>query len=121
MTQSGGGGQSGPGWTGPTRETADELKNRMEAFGREAQAAGERLGREAQAAGDRMARDPGWVALGTWIERLLGLAFIGVGLWFLAGVTLGVDLPDVDWRLAWPAALVGLGVIVILGAVTRRR
>jgi hypothetical protein len=106
---------------GPRRDTADELQARMQAFGREAQAAGERLGRDAQAAGERMAQDPGWIAFGTWVGRLWGLVLIAIGLWFLAGVTLGMDLPTFDWQLIWPVALIAIGGLFVLTALVRRR
>ncbi len=105
----------------PRRDLADQFGERMEAFGREAQTAGERLGREAQAAGERWSRDPELVSAGTWLTRLIGLAFIAVGLWFFGEVSLGLDLPALDWALAWPALLIVLGGLVLLGAIVRRR
>lgn len=105
----------------PRRDVADEFTSRMEAFGRDAQAAGERLGREAQAAGERWSHDPELVSAGTWLTRLIGLAFIAVGLWFFGEVSLGLDLPAVDWALAWPALLIVLGGGVLLTAMVRRR
>lgn len=105
----------------PRRDLGDQFQDRMEAFGREAQAAGERLGREAQAAGDRLSRDPEVLAAGTWLTRLIGLAFIAVGLWFFGVVSLGLDLPALDWDLVWPVLLMVVGGLVLLGAVLRRR
>ena len=114
-------GTDGGAGAGPRRDTADELQARMQAFGREAQAAGERLGRDAQAAGERMARDPGWIAFGTWFGRLWGLVLIAIGTWFLADITLGLDLPAFDWQLIWPVALIAIGGLFILTAAVRRR
>ena len=108
-----------PGATG--RELGDVLGDRMRTFGRDAQAAGERLGRDAQAAGDRLSRDPGVIAVGTMIGRLWGVVLIVVGLWLLAELSLGLDLPGIDWGLAWPILLIGLGGLVILSAALRRR
>jgi len=105
----------------PRRDLADQFQDRMQAFGREAQASGERLGREAQAAGERWARDPELVAAGTWLTRLIGLAVIAVGLWLFAVVSLGLDLPALDWALVWPALLIVLGGLVIVSAILRRR
>lgn len=113
MTDAGGG--------QPKRDMADQFQQRMESFGREAQAAGERLGREAQAAGDRWSTDPQLVTAGTWLNRLIGLAFIAVGVWLFAEVSLGLDLPAVDWNLLWPAVLILLGGLVLLSAMVRRR
>ena len=116
--------------TGPTtggsdggagRDVTDEIQERVQAFGREAQVAGERLGREAQAAGERLSRDPGVIAFGTWVTRLWGLVLIAVGVWFLGEFSLGWDMPAVDWNMAWPAALIVLGGLVIVSAVLRRR
>jgi hypothetical protein len=113
---------SEPGGEGqPQKDPGAAFQARMEAFGREAQAAGERLGREAEVAGQRLARDPDMVAFGTWITRLIGLAFIVVGLWLFGSLSLGLDLPMLDWRLAWPALIVLVGVLVVVSAMTRRR
>ncbi len=111
---------------------ADEVGDRMRTFGREAQAAGERLGRdaqaagerfgrEAQAAGERLAQDPSVIAVGTAIGRLWGIVLIVVGLWLLAELSLGLDLPGIDWGVAWPVVLIALGGLVILSAALRRR
>lgn len=105
----------------PRRDLADQFTERIEAFGREAQTAGERLGREAQAAGERWSRDPQLVATGTWLTRLIGLAFIVVGLWLFGEVSLSLDLPGLDWNLVWPVVLIALGGIVVIGAATRRQ
>lgn len=116
----------------PTRDPAGDLHDRMEAFGREAQAAGERLGRqaqvagerfgrEAQATGERLARDPNVVTVGVWFGRFWGLVLIAIGLWFFGQVTLGLDLPNLDWNLVWPLALVVIGATVLVSGLARRR
>jgi hypothetical protein len=116
----------------PPRDTTDHLHDRMEAFGREAQAAGERLGRqaqvagerfgkEAQATGERLARDPGVVSAGVWMARLWGLVLIAIGLWFFAQVTLGMDLPTFDWDLVWPLVLIVVGGSILVSGLARRR
>jgi hypothetical protein len=118
--------------TMPPRDAGDQLHDRMEAFGREAQAAGERFGRqaqvagerfgkEAQAAGERLARDPAFVSAGTWIVRVWGLVLIGIGLWFFAEVDLGVDLPTFDWDLIWPLVLIVVGGSILVSGLARRR
>ena len=110
-----------PGGSEPRRDVGTQFQQRMEAFGRDAQAAGERFGREAQAAGDRLSRDPELVAAGTWFGRFIGLVLIVLGLWFFGVVSLGLDLPAFRWDVVWPALLIVLGGLVLLSAVLRRR
>ena len=95
---------------GSRRDVADEFQGRMQAFGREAQVAGERL-----------ARDPGVIAFGAWVSRLWGVVLIAVGLWLLGEFTLGLDMPAIDWATAGPAALIVLGGLLVLTASLRRR
>lgn len=102
-------------------DTADQLQHRMQAFGKEAQEAGQRLGREAQVAGDRWSRDPSVLRVADAGARLWGLVLLAVGLWFFAQVTLGLPLPNIAWRDLWPAVLVLIGLFVILRGMTRRR
>lgn len=61
------------------------------------------------------------VSDGIWFTRLSGLVLVAVGLWFFAQVTLGYDLPTINWNLVWPIGLIALGAVVIGSAVTRRR
>jgi hypothetical protein len=96
--------------TPPQPDTADRLKDRTEAFGREAQAAGE-----------RWARDPQVVSAGTSFTRFFGLVLIVLGLWLFGRFTLDLDLPAVNWDLVWPLGLIALGGFVLLSAATRRR
>ena len=121
-----------PGGSEPRRDVGTQFQQRMEAFGRdaqaagersgrEAQAAGERFGREAQATGERLSRDPELVAAGTWFGRFIGLVLIVLGLWFFGVVSLGLDLPAFRWDVVWPALLIVLGGLVLLSAVLRRR
>lgn len=71
----------------PNRKPTYE--ERMDAFGREAGAAGERIGRQAEAAGKRFASDPTMVRAADTAARVWGLLILLVGVWFLADVTLG--------------------------------
>lgn len=105
----------------PRRDLGDQFQERMEAFGREAQATGERFGREAQEAGARLARDPELVAAGTWFGRFIGLVLIVLGLWFFGVVSLGLDLPPFQWDVVWPALLIVVGGLVLVSAARRRR
>jgi len=50
---------------------------------------------------------------------LFGLVVLGLGLWFFVERTLGYDLPDVRWSQLWPAALIGIGLWVVLGSMRR--
>jgi len=93
----------------------------MKRFGEEAGAAGERLGREAQAAGERWSRDPAIQGAANTATRVWGLILLAVGLWFVADVTLGYDLPGVAWAQLWPLALIIAGVAVLFSAMGRRR
>jgi hypothetical protein len=97
------------------------FEERMDAFGRRAGEAGERFGREAEAAANRWARDPAVVGATDAAARIWGLLVLAVGLWFLADVTLGFDMPEVAWRDLWPVALIAIGLAVVLRGVARRR
>ena len=50
---------------------------------------------------------------------LFGLVFLGLGLWFFAEHTLGYELPRIRWSQLWPAALIIIGVWVVLGSMRR--
>ncbi|HEX7949509.1 MAG TPA: hypothetical protein VF494_04100 [Candidatus Limnocylindrales bacterium] len=101
---------SQPARPSPPPATRGELNDRMQAFGREAQAAGERL-----------AADPNVISAGVWFGRLWGLVLIAIGLWFFAQVTLGMDLPAFDWNLAWPLFLIVIGGTILVSGLARRR
>ena len=47
---------------------------------------------------------------------ILGLVLVGVGAWFLVQRL----LPDFDDRLLWPIILVGIGLVLVVGAMRRR-
>jgi len=104
----------------PATDVGDRLKERFEAFGVEAQAAGERIGREAQAAGDRFVADPAVIRAADTGARIWGLLVLAVGVWFFAQVTLGLPLPLIAWRDLWPVALVLIGLFIIVRGMTRR-
>jgi Domain of unknown function (DUF5668) len=54
-------------------------------------------------------------------SRIFGIILLGIGLWFFATETLGLDLPELDWAQLWPIFLIGLGAWVVLGSMNRRR
>jgi len=60
------------------------------------------------------------ISFGTWVTRVWGLVLIVVGGWLFAQVGLGLDVPALDWNLAWPLALIVLGAVIVLGAFARR-
>jgi hypothetical protein len=79
------------------------------------------LGQEAREAGHRLASEPRVVRAADTATRAWGAILIAIGLWFLAGVTFGVDLPSISWRDAWPVLLVVVGLVIITTGLTRRR
>jgi hypothetical protein len=97
------------------------FEQRVEGLGREAQVAGERLGRQAEAAGQRWSKDPSVVRAADMAGRVWGLIVLGVGVWFLADITLGLDMPAVAWRDLWPVVLIVIGLAVVLRGMARRR
>jgi hypothetical protein len=102
-------------------EPALTFEERMERFGREAGEAGERFGKRAEEAANRWSREPGVVHAADTAGRIWGLILLAVGLWFLADVTLGYDMPSIAWRDLWPLALIGIGLLVLVRGMTRRR
>ncbi len=50
---------------------------------------------------------------------LFGLVFLGLGLWFFVEHTLGYALPQIRWSQLWPAALIVIGLWVVLGSMRR--
>jgi phage shock protein C len=62
-------------------------------------------------ASDAAVRTPGPLPL------LLGVALVLVGAWYLVRPL----LPTIDFRAMWPLLAVGLGVVLIVASVVRRR
>jgi hypothetical protein len=50
---------------------------------------------------------------------VFGLILLGLGLWFFAEITLGLELPDISWDQVWPIILIVIGLWIVLAA--RRR
>lgn len=105
----------------PGATPSPTFEERMQGFGRDVGAAGERLGREAEAAGQRLAKDPSVVAAADTAARIWGLIVLAAGLWFLADVTIGMDMPNVPWGDVWPLGLILIGVLIVVRGMGRRR
>jgi len=45
---------------------------------------------------------------------IVGLAILGVGLWYFADRTLGLELPRLDADQLWPIAVIALGAWLII-------
>ena len=105
----------------PPPTTSRTFEQRVNNFGRQAGAAGEKLGRDAEAAAQRWSKDPAMVAAGDTVARVWGLLVLAVGLWFFADITLQLDMPSIAWRELWPLALIVLGVAVVVRGLASRR
>ena len=105
----------------PNPAPKSTFEERMEGFGRDVGAAGERFGKQAEAAGKRLAADPAVAGAALTVTRTWGLLILAVGLWFFTDVTLGLDMPNVPWSDLWPLALILLGVVIVVRGMARRR
>jgi hypothetical protein len=118
--------QPAPAAPSPNRETVagpaprSTFEQRVDAFGREVGAAGERIGREAEAMGQRLSKDPGVQRAADSAARVWGLIVLAIGVWFLADVTIGLDMPAVPWADLWPLGLILIGLFVVLRGMRRR-
>jgi hypothetical protein len=69
-------------------------------------------------AGDRRAR-------ATTAETSLaglgfGLAILAIGVWYFLDQTLGLEMPRIDWRSAWPVFLIVIGAVLVFRSAGRR-
>ncbi|MES1239633.1 MAG: hypothetical protein ABUL57_02090 [Chloroflexota bacterium] len=103
--------------TAPPKPSFEE---RMERFGQEVGAAGERLGRDAEAWGKRVSKDPGYKRAADTAGRIWGAIILALGIWFLFDYTLGYDMPRIPWGDLWPIGLIVIGLVVILRGMRRR-
>ena len=92
------------------------VEESAEAIGKRAEA----LGHEAEAAAQRWGSSPAVRETADAAGRVWGLVLLAVGLWFLADVTLRLDMPSVAWRDLWPLALIVFGGFIVLKGMTRR-
>jgi hypothetical protein len=51
---------------------------------------------------------------------VFGLIVLGLGLWFFAAESLQLEMPDIEWRQAWPVVLIIIGAWIVLGTLRRR-
>ena len=58
---------------------------------------------------------------GRWAGTFFGLLLLGLGLWFFAEKTLGLDMPDIRWSQFWPVILIVIGVVILFSALRRER
>jgi phage shock protein PspC (stress-responsive transcriptional regulator) len=50
------------------------------------------------------------------VTLIVGIGLVLLGVWFLVREY----LPDIDWSLLWPVALIGVGILILV-SVSRRR
>jgi hypothetical protein len=51
---------------------------------------------------------------------VFGAILLLVGGYYLLVNTFGINLPDLDWDMIWPIALIGLGLAVVARAIASR-
>jgi hypothetical protein len=54
-----------------------------------------------------------------WGSIVFGIVLVAIGLWFFAGVTLGLEMPDLQWRDLWPFIIVAIGGWIVLSSMRR--
>ena len=52
---------------------------------------------------------------------ILGVILLLVGGYFLLRNAFGIELPEIQWDLVWPLALVAIGAVIVLRGVAGRR
>ena len=51
---------------------------------------------------------------------LVGLVFLGIGIWYFLDTTLGLTMPDIEWDNLWPILLIAIGGVIVFRAATDR-
>lgn len=51
---------------------------------------------------------------------ILGVILLLVGGYFLLRNAFGIELPEINWDLVWPVALVAIGAVIVLRGVAGR-
>lgn len=49
-----------------------------------------------------------------------GLLILAIGIWYFLDQTLGLEMPRIDWRSAWPVALIVIGGVLVFRSAGRR-
>lgn len=47
---------------------------------------------------------------------ILGVLILGVGVYYLLVNWFGLELPDLNWDMIWPVAVIALGIGILWGA-----
>jgi hypothetical protein len=59
---------------------------------------------------------------GTNVATLVvGLVFLGIGIWYFLDQTLGLEMPRISWGDLWPIFLIVVGGIILFRATADRR
>ncbi len=49
-----------------------------------------------------------------------GLIVLAIGIWYFLDQTLGLEMPRIDWRAAWPVFLIVIGAVLVFRSAGRR-
>ena len=52
---------------------------------------------------------------------VVGVVFLGIGVWYFLDDTLGLTMPSISWDTLWPVALIALGGVILFRAAADRR
>ena len=79
------------------------------------------LGREAEVAANRFAANPAVRDAAEMAGRLWGTVLLAAGLWLFAAITLGLSLPRLAWGDLWPLILILMGGLILVRGLARGR
>jgi hypothetical protein len=51
---------------------------------------------------------------------VVGVVFLGIGIWYFLDQTLGLAMPRVSWGDLWPIILIVIGGVILYRAATNR-
>jgi cell wall-active antibiotic response 4TMS protein YvqF len=52
---------------------------------------------------------------------IVGLVILAVGIWYFLDTTLGLQMPNIEWRDLWPVILIVIGGVILFRAASDRR